>query len=91
MGKYIPALIYVPNSGQVTKPMLLKQGGESFAMRAGRVAAHAISLRTAHYAIRFGRQWSIHHVSGPPSQPLKEGLTYDAAFMWLMHKGKRDG
>lgn len=91
MGNYVPNLVYNKAYGRIDRAIVRKRRAETYAMRAGRVAAAAISVKATHYAIRIDRKWCIYHVSGPYSQPLLQGLSKAAAEMWLLHKGVRNG
>lgn len=89
MGNYIPCRIRDAKTGLVVVPRLRKRVADSYAERAGRVAAEALTrYRARYFAIRRDGGWAILPVSGPPSMPILEGLSVDAAEMWLMHRDK---
>jgi hypothetical protein len=78
----IPNLVCL--NGKVKRLDVKKRGGDTQALRAGRVAAAAIGKRCKFFAMRWDREWHCYAVSGPV--PTLTAPSREAAEMWLMHR-----
>lgn len=88
MGNYIPNLCVV--DGLAIRLPVRKKVGETYAEKAGRVAAFCLGQRKAsndYFAIRYAGGWHIYQINY--HVPKLSGLSEAAAAMWLMHRSTR--
>ena len=85
MGGFVPSMCWSPEAGVIVKLPVRKRKGETYAQRCNRCRVYAVSrYRQQHVAVRYNRKWTIYDCAS--RTPVIEGISEDAAYMWLMHR-----
>lgn len=89
MARTIPNLCCIVDTDgpKVVRLTALKQKGDTYARRAGKVASVALSYRCTYFAMRVDRRWHLYPTSGPRS--IRTFPSQAAAEMWLLHRGRK--